>query len=296
MKNRTGKTLIITAISIMTALCGAKIHAEILSDAENALAEELISGERVEKELPYEALLELPANTGELSMAGAGSSEDSSLPSDSAGTDRVSSEEDTVMPEISMEPTDNPVRTVIYRLRDLGAGNLKIYWRVKHEADGYQIRYSTDKAFKTGVRTASFTDRNNNTRHGLNVGTTYYVGVRTFIYSNGKRLYSPWSGTKSLTLERTLPGTAFTKVTRNTDGSISARWTKNAEVDGYQLSYSDDSLFRNEITASVKKRSKTSYTRKGLAPDKDCYVRIRTYKYAENGEKYYSEWSKVFTV
>ena len=283
-------------MAAMTTICSRPVRAELLSDTKDSSREDLLS---VEEEVPEDGirLQRLWEEEKALEIAGSGSLEVSPIASQAAEAVHTASEEDTVMPETSIDISENDIRTVIYRLRDMGSGSLKIYWRVRHEVDGYQIRYSTEETFKSGVKTASFTERNSITRHGLQNGINYYVGVRTFIYnSKGEKIYSPWSGTKSLMLTRTLEGTTLTSAVRKADGSISAKWEKGAEADGYQLGYADDPSFTDEKTASVKNRKKTVYTRNDFSTEKAYYIRIRTYKIAENGEKYFSEWSNAVTV
>ena len=130
-----------------------------------------------------------------------------------SGTKNIQLKGSSVDPApVTPTPTPTPVSpspetpvtvppTVITKLTDRGSGSLSIAWRSKgSEVDGYQLRWSQNSGFESGVRTASYTGRNNATRKGLETGKTYYVGVRTFKEINGKKVYSTWSGTKTIQL------------------------------------------------------------------------------------------------
>jgi hypothetical protein len=95
-----------------------------------------------------------------------------------------------------------PAPTVVTQVVNNGTGWLNIQWRISKEADGYQVQYATNKEMK-GAKSASITKNSTRsyTRKDVQKGQTYYVQVRTYKVVNGKRYYSNWSGTKSVTIE-----------------------------------------------------------------------------------------------
>lgn len=95
-----------------------------------------------------------------------------------------------------------PAPTVVTQVANNGAGWLNIQWRISKEADGYQVQYATNKEMK-GAKSASITKNSTRsyTRKDVQKGQTYYVRVRTYKVVNGKRYYSNWSGTKSVTIK-----------------------------------------------------------------------------------------------
>ena len=193
---------------------------------------------------------------------------------------------------------DKSASTVVYKLSDQGSGNLRIYWRsIGTGVDGYQIRWSADSTFKKGTKTASYshTKGNRATRPNLTVGTTYYVGVRTYYILNGRKVYSNWSGTKQLTLQRTLTSPKLNSAVKKGSSSVIASWNKVAGVEGYQLRYSQDPDFKGIKTASVSGQKKTSFKRGSLSSG-TWYVSVRAYKTASDGTRYYSAWSNVISV
>ena len=206
------------------------------------------------------------------------------------GTDRT----DIDTPDLD-EKLLNKSTTVIYRLVDAGSGNLTIYWRYKTDVNGFQIRYSTDSTFTEDVHFAYYSGRNHATRYDLEVGKTWYVQVRTVMYNNGTRYKSNWSGIKSITLSRILDGTTL-KNARGKEKGLSVSWNKNPAAQGYQLMYANNGDFLNAVTATVKGSDKGSFTKNSIDGTGSWYVRIRTWRIADNGEKYYSKWSEAAFV
>ena len=187
------------------------------------------------------------------------------------------------------EPSVTAPKTVITKLEDTGSGNLRIYWRsMEDKVDGYQIRWSINKDM-TGVKTATYTGINNTTRPNLSVGKVYYVGVRTFVMNDGKKVYSEWSGTKALKLTRTLATPSVSGTSQKGTG-IQTKWFTVADAEGYQLRFCQDPSFKGASTASVSGQNKTSFTKYGLGSG-TWYVAVRAYKTAEDGVRYYSAWS-----
>lgn len=78
-------------------------------------------------------------------------------------------------------------------------GWLNIQYRANSNADGYQIQYGMSSNMK-GAKYVAVHNRGirSYTRKDVKSGATYYVRVRTFNVVNGKRIYSDWSGIKSM--------------------------------------------------------------------------------------------------
>ena len=104
------------------------------------------------------------------------------------------------------------------------------------------------------------------------------------------RIPSGWSGKKAIQLNRTLSGSQILRAKRSGNG-INVTWTRNTKVQGYQLQFADNIRFLKAKSASVASSRKTSFTRYGLTAGMGWYARIRTFQTADNGERYYSEWS-----
>lgn len=77
---------------------------------------------------------------------------------------------------------------------------IKVSWKKKSGASGYQIYWAKDKSFKKivakkivkGGKTTSYTGKN------FTKGRKYYVKVRAYKTVNGKKVYGKWSSVKTV--------------------------------------------------------------------------------------------------
>ena len=192
-------------------------------------------------------------------------------------------------------PVEEIVPSVVYRLADEGSGFLRICWRAVRGADGYQVRWSKDAQMKKGVRSASYSGCNNAVRGDLEVGSTYYAQVRVYKMEKGQRVYTSWSGKKSITLTKELEAPVSQElVIRN--NIIRAVWKPVETAEGYQVRFADNPQFKQAITASAKGKSAYSYSRSGLARGKTWYVTVRTFCTGSDGNRYYSRWSETMQI
>lgn len=81
-----------------------------------------------------------------------------------------------------------------------GKGKMYLYWSTVSDATGYQIRYSTDKSFKTGVVTKNVSGQSSSSKaiSKLSRKKKYYVQLRAYIKSGGKTAYGKWSAKMAL--------------------------------------------------------------------------------------------------
>lgn len=101
--------------------------------------------------------------------------------------------------------TDVP-KTTVSKVKNLSSGKLKVTWKRKSKATGYQIQIATDKKFKKNkkVYDAPFKNYNNCTFWDLKKGKTYYVRVRSYVKagSREKKCYSAWSKYKTVKIKK----------------------------------------------------------------------------------------------
>lgn len=183
-----------------------------------------------------------------------------------------------------------------------------VEWKKQaNKTTGYQVQYSTDKAFKKNVKTVTVKGNKNVKKSFSKLGNykTYYVRARVYstVKQNGKNvnLYSGWCQAKSIKTKG-VPAVKLNSVKAG-EYAFTANYNRNSSVTGYQVQYSTASNFKGAKTAS-KKNTKTkaktySTTVKNLSGAKKYYVRVRTYKTVKVGKKkvtYYSNWSTVKTV
>lgn len=81
---------------------------------------------------------------------------------------------------------------------------MKVTWNWYAYGDGYQIAYSTNKKFAASktkrIFAGVFTDAK--TIAGLKKGKTYYVRVRAYQKSGGKKYYGAWSNVKKVKIKK----------------------------------------------------------------------------------------------
>ena len=188
--------------------------------------------------------------------------------------------------EATFTVTVRPQPTVIWQLRDEGAGTMVVRWRTIDGVDGVQFAYATSDDFsdaKYSVWTISNTQR----RYGLEAAT-YYVKARTYVLGeDGKRIYSTWCTPKSISLGRYLPAPASMFCEVKANGSVAFKVAPSAKAEGYQISYD------NGVEEKTSSAATAEFTRKlGTG---SFTVKVRAYAYAEDG-KYYSAWTPVGTV
>ena len=159
----------------------------------------------------------------------------------------------------SLSPTPAPAQsdvvppTFVTQTFDHGCGMIRVWYKMRDDVDGYQIRVSPSSTFSYGVNTGSFEGRNNGVRQSSawTVGTTLYMGVRTYRYKDGKKVYSKWSGTKSLTMKHHLNVPVVKSAKRQSGGKIVATSSVVGAADGYQFAFSTNSAFNGEKTISI---------------------------------------------
>lgn len=76
-------------------------------------------------------------------------------------------------------------------------------WQAAPEAKGYQLQYSTDKSFKTGVKTIKITNASKLSRKvtSLKSKKRYFIRIRAYRVVGKETYYSAWSGKKGVTVK-----------------------------------------------------------------------------------------------
>ncbi len=100
--------------------------------------------------------------------------------------------------------TVNPSGTSITKCTNIKTKKADIQWKKNGSATGYEVQYSTNKTFKSGVKTKSITNASTikYTAAGLTSQKTYYVRVRAYKTVGKKKLYSSWSGIKTVKITK----------------------------------------------------------------------------------------------
>ena len=164
--------------------------------------------------------------------------------------------------------------------------SITLSWTKDDKVTGYQIYdVSAKKVIKT------ITDKNvvEFKKTSLTAQKAYSYKIRAYKTIKGVNYYGAYS---SVCYTYTLPKTPT--ITLKTGSKyVTASWSKNTAVSGYQYQYSTSSKFSGAKTYGL---SNKSYAKKitGLKKGKRYYVRVRSYKkMTVNGKTVtvYSSWS-----
>ena len=98
----------------------------------------------------------------------------------------------------------NPKGTSLRKLKNSSSKKLTATWKKNADITGYQIQYSTDSKFSSGVKTKTISKKKTVklTLKSLNKGKKYYVRIRTYKKVGGKKYYSAWSKAKSVKIKK----------------------------------------------------------------------------------------------
>ena len=94
--------------------------------------------------------------------------------------------------------TAKPAKPVIKSLKSTDADSFRVKSNKNSKVTGYQIRYSLKKNFSNSKRLTVKGKKLDKTVTGLQGGKKYYVRIRAYKLSKGKKIYSSWSKWKSV--------------------------------------------------------------------------------------------------
>lgn len=150
--------------------------------------------------------------------------------------------------------------------------SLKISWKSVENADGYQIKYATNKSFKNAEKELiSGKDETSINLTGLKGNKKYYVKVRAYISTGSdSRKYGSYSSVI----------TGISRVTKPSGVKVTAGkkkiTIKYKDIEGYneiyQIKYSTDKSFKN---AKFVKTEKFKKTLNNLKSNKTYYIKIK---------------------
>ena len=85
-----------------------------------------------------------------------------------------------------------------------GKKQFKATWKSVKNIDGYQIQYSTSSSFKSGNKTVTVSGYKSTSKtvKSLKAKKKYYVRIRGYKTINGKKQYSAWSKSKTVTTKK----------------------------------------------------------------------------------------------
>lgn len=90
----------------------------------------------------------------------------------------------------------------IKKIKKLSANTIKLTFKKSKKAAGYQIEYAKNKAF-TDSKTVSVKKKATAKEvSGFTPGTTYYIRMRGYVKSGGKKIYGEWTKAKKVKMKQ----------------------------------------------------------------------------------------------
>lgn len=181
-------------------------------------------------------------------------------------------------------------------------GGFAVSWKRPSGVNGYQIQYSTSNKFPSGgyklVEVAG-QESYGKTVSGCMSNRTYYVRLRAYKNTNGKKQYSAWSASKPIaTRNRNEANSTTITGISGRPGGYYITWNKVSNATGYQIQHSTSSKFpsgKGSKTTTLGGANVVSKQISGCMSNRTYYVRVRTY-HRVDGKDYYSPWSTAKSV
>lgn len=89
----------------------------------------------------------------------------------------------------------------IRKVKNVKSKKVKIRFAKVTKAKGYQIQYALDRKFRKSRNTKN-TSKTSYTIKKLKKKKTYYIRVRAYVSNKGKKVYSKWSKTVKVKIEK----------------------------------------------------------------------------------------------
>lgn len=163
-------------------------------------------------------------------------------------------------------------------------------------ATGFKIQYSTDKTFKSNVKTVTLgRDKTSVTIKNLKAGKKYYVRVRAYKALTEKTVYSQWSNILNTKPKIKAEKPVIARVIAKSRG-LSLRMEKlGQDMKGYEVQYSTDKNFKKSVKKVTLDRSQRTLTITNLKARTKYYIRVRSYA-VDAGKTIRSDWCKTKSV
>ena len=178
-----------------------------------------------------------------------------------------------------------------------GSGDDYIEWRwnAVSGADGYEVQFSDDEQFTSADRQHDVGAELTYRQSGLDFGTFGYLRVRAYVGSGTERLSSDWTDEAiGRTNEAPPPPPSPTApgglAATGGEDFVTWTWRAVADVDGYQIQYSENEAFTSTDPMEDLSAETLSYTKENLEGGTSHYLRIRSFIEVD-GTRYKSDWS-----
>lgn len=173
--------------------------------------------------------------------------------------------------------------------KSVSTTSLKVTAKKPGDIAGYNIRYKKGSGSWKTI-TVNGNKNLNKTISKVTPGT-YKVQIRTYCILNGKKYYSDWSQSKTVSCILKKPTSVSVKNSSSKALKITAK--RSETITGYNIRYKKGSGSWKNVT--VKGNKSLNKTIKGLSKGSAYKVQVRAY-YKVSGKNYYSSWSTSKSV
>lgn len=162
----------------------------------------------------------------------------------------------------------------------------------KKSVSGYRIYRKTDsgkyKAIKTINKNSTVTYEDT----GVLPGHTYSYRIKTYKTVNGKKYYSGYSKTKTVTIQMQ---TARLKKAVTQKRSVALTWKSDTKASGYYIYRASSKKGKYTRVATIRSKKKTSWTDSSVKKGETYYYKMRSYVKSKTG-KASSKYSRILMV
>ncbi len=178
--------------------------------------------------------------------------------------------------------------------RSKNSTKMVVKYTAAKRGTGYQVGYSYDSSFKKSTKSIYVKNRKTvkATLNSLSKNKSYYIRVRVYLQtSDGKKHYGKWS---SDVCDYSYKKNASVNINKKINSKkLTVKYTKAPYGSGYEIAYSKDSSFKNNVKkVYVKGLSNTNVTITGLSKVEGYYVKVRPYLDVDS-RKVYGTYSKA---
>ena len=166
----------------------------------------------------------------------------------------------------------------------MNGDSAKLTWNSMNGADGYEIAVKIPNKGEAFYNVSS----NIKTLTGFSANYTYKARVRAYQYVNGEKVYSNYSNYVSIKYEKLEKLTKVTGLNVKMSGDKATfSWNKVIGAVGYEIIVNIPGIGDCTYTETSTSKELIGFT------EKNYYytVKVRAYKYGNNGEKIYGEYS-----
>ena len=172
----------------------------------------------------------------------------------------------------------------------------KATWTPVTDADGYQIRYADNKAFKNSKTALSSKGTYSSKTVASKINATkLYVKMRCFALRDGKRVYGKYGAVKTVKIVNTPPAPENAKVKKTKKYKFKLTWTPVPTVSGYEIQYADNKKMKKKKAVLIEDATLSRKTIKSELKVDTVYTRIRAYIVVD-GKKHFGAWSIKLSV